>query len=30
MLGIVAPDHGIDAVVISDGEISKFSWTFAI
>ena len=25
MLGIVAPDHGIDAVVISDGEISKFS-----
>lgn len=25
MLGIVAPDHGIDAVVISDGELSKFS-----
>lgn len=25
MLGIVAPDYGIDAVVVSDGELSKFS-----
>ena len=25
MLGIAVPDHGIDAVVISDGELSKFS-----
>lgn len=25
MLGLVPPDHGIDVVVISDGELSKFS-----
>ncbi len=30
MLGIAVPDHGIDAVVISDGELSKFLWSSAI
>lgn len=30
MLGIAVPDHGIDAVVISDGELSSFLWSSAI
>lgn len=30
MLGIAVPDHGIDAVVISDGELSSSLWSSAI